>query len=1280
MDDELSRLKSELESINNKATAHIDLKKLLDAIAATKVLVSMYSSTVQNRALKVKELDADMENVKEDLSMLKHETNKTFSKAHKVLQKVDHTNDRSQALLSAITDLLRRIQELLDKVKDSINTSAPVAPEEVIRMLKEAQQMLQEMRRQNCRTEWKIAEEEQGKADKLLDYIKKHLADHLDENKTLVDQIAQSLMDALAKLQDLAEALKHAEKLVQQAQQLNEGNEAGLKDILKRRKQLESEQSRIPPDLSMARDTLRETEDLQKMLDDLKKEYEKLAAQLDGARNDVPKKLNELSLATSKEGLVRQAEEHAQSLFNLAMDLQITGVVSVIHYEKDVGSSSNAELRVIEDPSAELWALQNISNNSAVQKASEAVKAYTDVINAIREAKAAAEKATQAADQAVTDVKQQDLAKRTMVLKDAANKLLEEATQAQESLKMAEQNIKTQSDRLNRAKDKSNNLKRDIEALEQKMKKIKRDDIAALLDMAKQDASAANSTVNNVTEWVKNISAELNKTVIPSAGSNLDNILNEINKTLTDLNQSLPTLTDTLAEVKNQSQRMPDSANLQDDIRKIKEMIENTRDMVNRVRGPMLFSGNGHVELRPPKNLEDLKAFTALSLMMQRANTDPSNRRRRQGRQAQNKLFVLYLGNKQSPKDYIGMYLEKDVLYCVFKLGGIIHEIKTNAVTRSATNNAFMDKVDFHRVYQDAEVLFTTAFTSATPQKLPPKTLQSNTTVGLLDLDPDDVVFYVGGYPTDFTPPEEINLPPYRGCIEFSTFNDQILGLYNFKQAVNITDKDKCLRHNIIQPPLRGCVGNLRVGASFQLFVEEVGVIPGCFNSLLGVREGTLDLGSSLFLPAKGVVVNGGLMVSLGFKSTQTNSLILQVGQARPGFQLSLVDGFVEMADAKNALRSNEIYNNGEWHYLTAFRNESGLELTVDNKDMGKQQPGASPVAAAGDDIILGKETFSGCIQNLYTRGPEDQYLPADLSAFIQKGNVTLGVCVASQHLPRRIMTKERKRKRNRNDLSGVIKKAAVKDPKGQCEEPAPLIQAYSLDGVRSQLQYNIDAKDLNYRPHFSLDVRTKSSEGLLLHIFGRRGVCMVALYMANGKVKLMVGRNITISHHRKINNGDWHNIRFSVEKDSTHMLVDGFRVPDGKLAEDEGFSLDLQPPVYIGGGQVQPVLEMQRKSLPHKRVIGCIRDIKFYNALLEPAVNHGVAPCFDGDTEKGAYFAGDRSYVVLEKFFTLGEHFNLAFEIRPRNLMGLLFHAGNQHGHNLTVFMKKGKVGIFIL
>lgn len=50
-------------------------------------------------------------------------------------------------------------------------------------------------------------------------------------------------------------------------------------------------------------------------------EYERLAAQLDGAKTDLTKKVNEISKAAAKADIVEAAEDHARNLTKMADEL-----------------------------------------------------------------------------------------------------------------------------------------------------------------------------------------------------------------------------------------------------------------------------------------------------------------------------------------------------------------------------------------------------------------------------------------------------------------------------------------------------------------------------------------------------------------------------------------------------------------------------------------------------------------------------------------------------------------------------------------------------------------------------------------------------------------------------------------------------------------------------------------------------------------------------------------------------------------------------------------------
>lgn len=136
---------------------------------------------------------------------------------------------------------------------------------------------------------------------------------------------------------------------------------------------------------------------------------------------------------------------------------------------------------------------------------------------------------------------------------------------------------------------------------------------------------------------------------------------------------TIPSLNNKISEVENLTSQFSPINNISESIRNIKELIEQARDAANKVRSgspntavqnerdvwnscpypsslhlqiaiPMRFSGNAHVELRPPTNLDDLRAYTSLSLSLQRpAGRGDGSRRRRQ---VPSGMFVLYLGNR----------------------------------------------------------------------------------------------------------------------------------------------------------------------------------------------------------------------------------------------------------------------------------------------------------------------------------------------------------------------------------------------------------------------------------------------------------------------------------------------------------------------------------------------------------------------------------------------------------------------------------------------------------
>lgn len=144
------------------------------------------------------------------------------------------------------------------------------------------------------------------------------------------------------------------------------------------------------------------------------------------------------------------------------------------------------------------------------------------------------------------------------------------------------------------------------------------------------------------------------------------------------------------------------------------------------------------------------------------------------------------------------MAIRNNVLFCVYKLGGVVHEVETGQITTTTNvNSSDFDRVVFHRsslhmnifhisigttltvfllsvclcvncrVYQDAEVNITQNFTSQKPVSFSPNRNLPNTMTGVLNLHPDSVVLYVGGYPEDFTVTSHCHCFIIPACILF---------------------------------------------------------------------------------------------------------------------------------------------------------------------------------------------------------------------------------------------------------------------------------------------------------------------------------------------------------------------------------------------------------------------------------------------------------------------------------------------------------------------------------
>ncbi|XP_046707006.1 laminin subunit alpha-3-like [Silurus meridionalis] len=1375
LDSDLGRLKAQLDSLNSSSEAHRRLKQLEKAISEAKNMVKTYTSDVEKLRPKVNELERDVRTLTTDINKLKQEAEKKLDEAQKAVKNSENTHQKAKDLNDQALDMLKKIQELLKQLNNMDGSSGGSLPSgEVDKMLKEAERLVQIMQERSFKPQRDAAEKELDEAKKLLDYIKNTCTKQLNQNQKAADKIRELLQNYEDKLKDLEKSLNEANETVQKANTQNTLNAKTLNDQLERIRNLEKEKNKVEDDISKAKQKLKSVEDLLKMLLDSKKEYEEMAAELDGAKTELTDRVNSISQTPALEGRVKKAEDHAALLNKLANELQ--------------------------------QAIQNSSGRADVKDALAAIDAYKNITEAIKAAEEAAKKAKEAADKALSDVTRGDISNRAKDLKDSGTTLQKDAKKAEENLANLSDELKGQQKRLNDAQKKKRQLEGDLRDINKDLNNIRRDDITTIISIAKRTAQAVNASASDTMNKLKDINAEIDAIkALNISGSpdqaNINRILSDVDTAVKNLSSSIPSLLDKFTQVEKLSSEIDPNNNISFNIMHIKELIEQARSAANRVPVPMKFTGLEHVELRLPRNLDDLQAYTSMSLLLQRPEPEirgDGRRRRRQAPKDDGDLFVLYLGKKDATKDYLGMALRKNVLYFVYKLNGDVKEIKSMDITLSKPDRTFFDKVDMRRIYEDAQVNLTKLFTTNSPDREISNSEQGNALFNLLNLNTSEAVFYVGGYPSDFTPPPPLNYPRYKGCIEFNMFNERLISLYNFKALgpenvnlqlpckryirpaegeyldgtgyiqlllekvpkvlsiiqtvetraengiilyigneksyylitlekrhlvlsgrvgdqeletkrssetvdviwelrvffdvinkvvlVRIKNKevvkgpyvsenfdsyyiggipsDLRKRNNITAPPLRGYVKDLNAVGKTPTPLNKVGVGRNYSIVMMALRKAEFSAGSSLDSSPTGFSLDETTTVSFGFKSTGKNGVLLQNKQANNEIGVSMVNGHVTLKYQNRAWRSLKQYQDGQWHYVTVTNKNGGTDFQIDESDTGVDITQSPNFSFDSDKVTLGAGSFTGCISNVYLRRSDALYQPEDLSDYSSSGDVVLDKC-KSERQPEDIW--DDRKKNGKEEMKD--------DAVSGCSVPTPIPQSFHLTGASSSLSYIMPSRAFTHRAYISLDVRSRSSEGLLFYIPSEQEKYHLALYVSKGRIRLSVGRQREIFNREKYNDGKWHTVTLSLEKRRFRLVIDGLRAQDGVLNPGESSSIQLGTAVYLGSPPPHTHTDLKWKILPMHGVVGCVRNFRINgSALAAPAVNRGVGPCFEGQMVNAVYFSGQGAHVIIDESFLLSQKFELVFELRPSNHSGLLLHVGNSDNH-LTVYMRKGEV-----
>ncbi|XP_058499238.1 laminin subunit alpha-5 isoform X1 [Solea solea] len=752
MNSNFSSVAGLLSSLNASAMAWAQLDTLNKSVEDTARAIENYNNTLDESRSRADTLDAEIVTINDDIDVLQDKAAAMADRVEGLKNSTTNTQQRAEDLMQSVTNLTMDINDILLKVNRSSlnNTEVEQDFDERERMMVEVQAMLREMSSRSLVGQKKLADKEKTEAEKLLDRINKQLASRQGENNEMAKAIKDRLSRFHSEMMDLRDALNEAVNNTARAAEINNVNEKTLEDNKRRITDLLSEQKEVYDQLNMAEDDVAQVNDLLSMLHDSKEEYERLSAQLDGARTSLAKKVQELAWTESKIPLVEQAEKHAALLNALSMNLS-----SLVEETKKEGLV-------------------------------DVTQAYNKIVNSIKEAEEAAKMADKAANATMENIKDLDLSQiadslrnHSMDLKDEVEELKEELNnELKPQLEEAEK-------RLDDAKTKHVLVMKDLETIQNTLNFTT--NVSQEINEAKQAADVANTTATQVNDALRPIKEQLdqwkkNYGDVNATNDDINKALMEANKTVQELGTTIPSLLKKLDRLQKTSDSIQMPTNISENINRIRQLIQQARNAASKVSVPVKFNGESGVQVRTPPNLADLAAYTSLKLYITLPEAARSRRHGNNTRQ-----FVFFLG-KNSSKEFLGMALDGKRLHWYFNVGGKTAEVQMPEDVRTDGN---FNSVVLERILQYGQMSMSSEATEG-DQTVTKTHVEAGGDQGLLNLLTDDTVFYVGGYPRDFEPPPMLALPFFKGCIELDTLNEEVLSLYNFEEIINLnTTKER---------------------------------------------------------------------------------------------------------------------------------------------------------------------------------------------------------------------------------------------------------------------------------------------------------------------------------------------------------------------------------------------------------------------------------------------------------------------------------------------------------
>uniref|UniRef100_A0A8C6X0H3 Laminin subunit alpha 4 n=1 Tax=Naja naja TaxID=35670 RepID=A0A8C6X0H3_NAJNA len=729
-------------------------KHLHDLNTTTFILKEKFSKKDNHSALQTTQVDAaanEMTELLRKIDALDEKRNQESGKGQQLQKETMETIKRATILAQELGNIVDNIQEIGSKA-EYYGIEHDLRPEDIAQKVRAAEEMLKDIRlRRPFTFQRQLADEESEAAQDLLRKAESWEQKH-NETRSLIPDILDQLGKHHTKLTDLQEALHQVIDDIRKTATINNESIAKLQVHEKQQEILEEEIDTLNNTLGMATDILNISHGIIFDMNEAIQNASRFYAEIDGAKVQLQDK--QANQSRFDEDLVEKAMKYAQDLQDLADNLERT--------------------------------FHGIDTNGLVQKALNASNVHENIINYINEANQMSVLALNTTDR-VSDAAV-GIDSQITYHKDKSTMLLGEARKQQGNANANVFNVEEAGREINETLDKKNDVKGRFMKVLKKMHTSEQDhmkqfeQLQAIATQAKETAATITSTTDpmseNVTEWSKDL-----RNFKPERAA-YERATVTTRDTVRSLTELVPQLLDKLRIVEEKRAANNVSASIQ----RVRELIAQTRSVANKVQVSMTFEGRSAVEVNPQVNVEDLKAFTSLSLYMKFSAENPQRKKPQD-------QFVLYLGSKNT-KNYVGLAIKNGNLVYVYNLGAGDVNIPLDSKPISSWPTHF-NLVKIERIGKHGKVFLTIPSLTSTAEEKFINKGEAPGDASLLDLDAKNTVFYVGGVPPDFKLPPSLDLPGFIGCLELATLNDDVISLYNFKNIYNITKPIPCIRDKL---------------------------------------------------------------------------------------------------------------------------------------------------------------------------------------------------------------------------------------------------------------------------------------------------------------------------------------------------------------------------------------------------------------------------------------------------------------------------------------------------